>query len=135
MKGICSRKSRFSSSPFRKMQQKWDILSNPDIHIVVLKGTTGHEDRKATVFWDKKTKEVYLHAGSLPEAPEGRQYQIWALVDGKPVNAGMYAEQKGSQVPLSVVPRAQDFAVTLEKSGGTASPTMTNMYMMGFVDM
>ena len=43
------------------------------------------------------------------------QYQLWAIADGKPVNAGMYTEEKDSKVALSKIPKAQAFAITLEK--------------------
>lgn len=115
----------------QKMNQKMEMFSNPDIQMVMLKGVEKHTDSKAMVFWDKKTKEVYLNAESLPKAPEGMQYQLWAIADGKPVSAGMYTEEKDSKTALSHIPKAQAFAITLEKQGGSTVPTMENMYVMG----
>ncbi|UWX62603.1 anti-sigma factor [Chryseobacterium oranimense] len=115
----------------QKMNQKMSLFSNPDMQMVMLKGVEKHTDSKAMVFWDKKTKEVYLNAESLPKAPEGMQYQLWAIADGKPVSAGMYSEEKDSKTALSNIPKAQAFAITLEKKGGSAVPTMENMYVMG----
>ncbi len=59
------------------------------------------------------------------------QYQLWAIEDGKPVSAGMYSEDKDSQVALASIPKAQAFAITLEKEGGSPVPTMENMFVMG----
>ncbi len=59
------------------------------------------------------------------------QYQLWAIADGKPVNAGMYTEEKDSKIALANIPKAQAFAITLEKKGGSPVPTMENMYVMG----
>jgi len=115
----------------QKMNQKMDMFSNPDLQMVMLKGVEKHTDSKAMVFWDKKTKEVYLNAESLPKAPEGMQYQLWAIADGKPVSAGMYTEEKDSKTALANIPKAQAFAITLEKQGGSTVPTMENMYVMG----
>lgn len=115
----------------QKMNQKMDMFSNPDMKMVMLKGVEKHTDSKAMVFWDKKTKEVYLNGENLPKAPEGMQYQLWAIADGKPVNAGMYTEEKDSKTALAHIPNAQAFAITLEKQGGSAVPTMENMYVMG----
>lgn len=115
----------------QKMNQKMSMFSNPDMQMVMLKGVEKHTDSKAMVFWDKKTKEVYLNAEHLPKAPEGMQYQLWAIADGKPVNAGMYTEEKDSKIALSSIPAAQAFAITLEKQGGSEVPTMENMYVMG----
>ncbi|WP_029293350.1 anti-sigma factor [Chryseobacterium hispalense] len=115
----------------QKMNKKMEMISNPDMKMVMLKGVEKHTDSKAMVFWDTKTKEVYLNADSLPKAPEGMQYQLWAIEDGKPVNAGMYTEDKDSKIALANIPKAQAFAITLEKQGGSPVPTMENMYVMG----
>lgn len=114
-----------------KMNRKIDMFSNPDMQMVMLKGVEKHAEAKAMVFWDKKTKEVYLNAEKLPKAPEGMQYQLWAIEDGKPVNAGMYTEDKDSRTALASIPNAQAFAITLEKEGGSNVPTMENMFVMG----
>ncbi|MEC3876214.1 anti-sigma factor [Chryseobacterium salviniae] len=115
----------------QKMNQKMEMISNPDMKMVMLKGVEKHADSKAMVFWDTKTKAVYLNADKLPKAPEGMQYQLWAIEDGKPVNAGMYTEEKDSRIALANIPKAQAFAITLEKQGGSPVPTMENMYVMG----
>ncbi|MGE8554931.1 MAG: anti-sigma factor [Chryseobacterium jejuense] len=115
----------------QKMNQKIAMFSNPDMQMVMLNGVENHKDAKAMVFWDKKTKEVYLNAEKLPKAPTGMQYQLWAIEDGKPVNAGMYSEDKDSQIALASISKAQAFAITLEKEGGSSVPTMENMFVMG----
>lgn len=117
----------------QKMHEKIEMVSNPDMKMVMLKGVEKHADSKAMVFWNTKTKEVYLNADSLPKAPEGMQYQLWAIKDGKPVNAGMYTEDKDSKIAIANIPNAQAFAITLEKQGGSPTPTMENMYVMGGV--
>lgn len=114
-----------------KMSRKMEMVTNPDMKTVMLKGVEKHTDSKAMVFWDTKTKAVYLDAERLPKAPEGMQYQLWAIADGKPVNAGMYTEEKDSKIALANIPKAQAFAITLEKQGGSLAPTMENMYVMG----
>ncbi|KPE52514.1 anti-sigma factor domain-containing protein [Chryseobacterium indologenes] len=132
-KEIAKMKTEKQSLDFsmQKMNQKIAMFSNPDMQTVMLKGVEKHQDAKAMVFWDKKTKQVYLNAESLPKAPEGMQYQLWAIEDGKPVSAGMYSEEKDSKIVLATISKAQAFAITLEKEGGSPVPTMENMYVMG----
>ncbi len=43
---------------------------------------------KATVYWNTVSKDVYVLQNSMPKAPSGKQYQLWAIVNGKPVDAG-----------------------------------------------
>lgn len=117
----------------QKADQKWNMIANPNMQTVALNGVEKHPDVKAVVFWDKKTKQVYLHAGNLPEAPEGMQYQLWAIADGKPISAGLYTQEKDTEIPLAVIANAQNFAITLEKAGGSEQPTMENMFVIGGV--
>jgi anti-sigma-K factor RskA len=117
----------------QNMQQKLDIAANPDMKKVVLAGVDKHPESKATVLWDTNSKDVYLNVNSLPKAPEGMEYQLWAIADGKPVSAGMYSEDKDGRIALANIPDAQAFAITLEKKGGSEAPTMENMYVMGGV--
>jgi anti-sigma-K factor RskA len=125
--------SKSKNLAMQNMQQKLDVVANPDMKKVVLAGVDKHPESKATVLWDTSSKDVYLNVNNLPKAPEGMQYQLWAIADGKPVSAGMYSEDKDGRIALANIPNAQAFAITLEKKGGSEVPTMENMYVMGGV--
>lgn len=117
----------------QNLEQKLHVTSNPNMLKIVLPGVEKHPESNAVVYWDKTSKDVYLTSNSLPKAPEGMQYQLWAIADGKPVSAGMYSDEKDGKIALANIPNAQAFAITLEKEGGSAVPTMENMYVMGGV--
>ena len=125
--------NQFKNLAMQNMQQKLDVVANPDMKKIVLAGVDKHPEAKATVLWDANSKDVYLSVNNLPKAPEGMQYQLWAIEDGKPVNAGMYSEDKDMKIALANITKAQAFAITLEKKGGSEAPTMENMYVMGGV--
>ncbi|RZL09055.1 MAG: anti-sigma factor, partial [Pedobacter sp.] len=44
----------------------------------------------ATIYWNKKSFEVYLMINTLPNPASDKQYQLWAIVGGKPVSAGVF---------------------------------------------
>ena len=100
--------------------------------VVKMKGVAGKESNLATVYWDTRTKDVYLFSNNLPPAEPGKQYQLWAMVDGKPVDAGVIGNCEGL-CKLKNIPSAQAFAVTLEKAGGSPVPTMSSLYVMGSI--
>lgn len=92
----------------------------------------------ATVFWNKQTSDVYLTVNHLPKPTAGKQYQLWAIVDGKPVDAGMVETNMigNPDNPVKMNPKiqgAQAFAITLEKTGGSPTPTMEELYVLGKV--
>lgn len=87
----------------------------------------------ATVYWDTRSKDVYLMANNLPQPEAGKQYQLWAIVDNRPVDAGMLDISQGKvMVKMKNITRAQYFAITLERQGGSTSPE-GKMYVMGKV--
>ncbi len=125
-------KQQYTALAYNQLQRKWDMSSNPEMKTVMLKGVEKHPGMKAMVYVDNKTKQTYLSLENLPKAPENMQYQLWAIVDGKPVDAGMYDQQSGDMVQkMYVIEHAQAFAITLEHAGGSPTPTMENMYVMG----
>lgn len=108
------------------------LLSNPSVIKVPLLGVAGKENAGATLYWNSHNKLVYLDAARLPKAPSGSQYQLWALVDGKPIDAGVLENCPGV-CALKIVQKAQAFAITLEKAGGSPTPTLSQMVVMGNV--
>ena len=110
--------------------QDYSIVSSARILKISLPGVAGKENDLATVYWDTLSKDVYLRADRLPKAQAGRQYQLWAIVDGKTVDAGVLENCEGL-CRLKSVARAQAFAITLEKAGGSPTPTLSQMVVLG----
>jgi anti-sigma-K factor RskA len=117
---------------YQNLKSRWDMANNPAVKTVPLLGVEKHPDMKAMVYMEEKSNQVYLTLENMPVAPENQQYQLWAIVDGKPVSLGVYnQEAKEEMQKMAVVNAAQAFAITLEKRGGSPTPTLENMYVMG----
>lgn len=90
----------------------------------------------AAIYNNTDNKKTYLDVITLPAAPSGKQYQLWALVDGTPVDMGVFdlkinANSDFLEVPF--VEGAGAFAVTLEDAGGKPTPDLTQLYIIGNV--
>ncbi|AMM52562.1 hypothetical protein TH61_17140 [Rufibacter sp. DG15C] len=109
------------------------VVRDPQTQSIPLKGTPQHAAAAAKVFWNQETKEVFIDPASLPKAPSDKQYQLWALVDGKPVDAGVIAASTDALLRMKTIEKAQAFAVTLEPKGGSVNPTLDAMYVMGAI--
>lgn len=114
------------------LRNNMQLMTAPGLLKVSMPGIAGKENNLVTLYWDTSNKNVYLLANNLPAAPAGKQYQLWALVDGKPVDAGML-ENCETLCQLKPVRQAQAFAITLEKAGGSPLPDLTQLYVMGKV--
>jgi anti-sigma-K factor RskA len=114
------------------MSKDMDVVTDKNALPVVLNGTPHAPDALAKIFWMKNTGDVYVDPTNLPQPAAGKQYQLWAIVDGKPVDGGMISTKKGMYKiqKMKSFGKAEAFAITLEKEGGSPTPTMTEMYVM-----
>lgn len=117
----------------QQYQKAAEMMADQRFAMVQLTDPKGTQPNVTTVFWDKATKDVYLMANKLPPAAKNKQYQLWALVDGKPVDAGMVDPDCSALCKMKNIPKAQAFAITLEKAGGSPVPTMDQLFVMGNV--
>ena len=115
-------------------QEEVAILQNPNFKIIKLLGQKDAPDATALVYFDKIKQEVYLSALRLPQAPTGKQYQLWAIIDGKPVDAGMI-NGAGNVLRMKSLTNAVAFAISLENTGGSTTEAGPKgvIYVMGAV--
>jgi anti-sigma-K factor RskA len=111
------------------MPSEVNMLMSPEMKMSKLVGQKGSENSTVVLAWDTKTNTVYVVRSNLPEAPVGMQYQLWAIVNDKPMDAGVFDIKNNTQ-ELKTVPLPKAFAVTLEKKGGSPVPT-SDIKVMG----
>lgn len=107
----------------------------PEVKKIELKGTTNAPIASSTVFWNSATNETYLSVGQLEALPKAFQYQLWAIIDGKPVDAGLINSiNVNSLLKMeNIGGRVAAFAITIEPVGGSESPTLEKMQVLGNV--
>jgi anti-sigma-K factor RskA len=113
------------------------ISEDPNWKIIKLAGQKNPNDNMV-VYWHPKGKHVMVNTTKmvLPTNDKSHQYQLWALVNGKPVDLGVFDVNTDSArilVDMKEIGIAQAFAVTLERRGGSPTPTMEQMMAMGGV--
>ncbi len=103
-----------------------NILKNPELVKMELKGAALAPYAKAMVYCNFKTNEIFLDVRALPAPPDSMQYQFWAIVKGKPIDAGMIDLCKPTDTcgihPMNPVADAHAFAISLERKGGCVQP-------------
>lgn len=113
-----------------------DMMKDPGMAIIKMPAIpSGPDPTSATVvYWDTATKDVYLAVNKLPTPAADQQYQLWAMVDGNPVDAGVFDIGNATGLfKMKNIPRAEAFAITLEKKGGSPTPSLDKLYVMGKV--
>lgn len=119
---------------YEKLAQNMDMISNPKMKQVSLEGLPEFPKTAVALFWDTESKDVYLQVKNLPKPPKGKQYQLWSI-DGEIVeDAGVFEmkDENTTIYKMKNVPKANAFAITLEKEGGVPVAEGA-MYVLGKV--
>ncbi|GCC50738.1 hypothetical protein SanaruYs_09560 [Chryseotalea sanaruensis] len=108
------------------------VMNNPDFKRVVMKGTDNAPQALAAVYWNENSQEVYLSLQNMKALSKENQYQLWAIIDGKPVDAGVFDGNLAGLIKMKNIGQgAAAFAVTIEPKGGKSSPTLETMQVIG----
>jgi anti-sigma-K factor RskA len=111
------------ASQVQEYADKLAVLNDPRQKVVSLTNSQAPAQGLLTVYFDSTSGKIHLMVHNLGPAPQGMQYQLWAIKGGQPLNAGVFDPVKGIH-SLEVVPNeVQTFAITLEPTGGSPLPT------------
>lgn len=112
------------------------VLTESSMKKVVMAGTPKDAQASVSVMWSANSNKAVMFAENITAPPTDMQYQLWAIVDAKPVSLGLfnYDEVLDMTEPFEVaMDNVSAFAITLEKKGGSPTPTMENMVVIGTV--
>lgn len=118
------------------MNDQLDVYRDTTFRMVKLKGMPKHASASMMVAYSPVKKKVMIAMAnlSLPENDQAHQYQLWAIVNKKPVSLGVF-DKTGSDTSamkeMASVGHPDTFAVTLEPRGGSINPTMDQMMVIG----
>ncbi|MEQ8473359.1 MAG: anti-sigma factor [Marinoscillum sp.] len=113
------------------IRQDLAVLVSPEFSRIILNGTDNAKNAKAVIYWNPEQEEVYLNSANLASLGTNQQYQLWALIDGVPVDAGVFDAEEGTFQIMKNIAKADAFAVTIEQLGGAESPTLSTMQVFG----
>ena len=114
------------------------VLRDNKNTVIALSGQAVAPRAFAKVFWNKEKQTVYIDASGLPDPPKGMVYQVWALKMSPltPTSVGLLSDFKSNVSKIFAIENndsAEGFGITLEKAGGSKSPTMEQLYTLGTV--
>jgi anti-sigma-K factor RskA len=107
----------------KNMLDTMKMMSDPNVAVVSLVGTQKASPSSANIYWDTTSSNVYLVVKNMPKLPSNKQYQLWALLSGKPIDLGLF--DGGSDKIILKMNNAQNadaFAITIEDRGNGNLP-------------
>jgi len=129
-------KTRFANQ-VNLMDSQLDMYRDTSFKVLKLKGMPKSPGAAMVLAWSPVNKKVMVDVQSikLPQHDQKHQYQLWALVKGKPMDMGVFDNPTGKDTAgvkeMKNVALADGFAVTLEPTGGSINPSLDHMVVIG----
>jgi anti-sigma-K factor RskA len=106
------------------------IMRDMNTKMFALQSIDTAQNYMVKVYWNSRSHESYIDIITMPEPAQGMQYQLWAMVNGQPVDAGMIEMKSESGIHrMKKVFEADGWAITVEPSGGSVVPTLTSLML------
>ncbi len=114
------------------------LLRDKNVKVVPLGGQEVSPSSYAKAYWNKQDQKLFIDAIGLPEPPDGMVYQVWSLKLNPltPTSVGLledFAMDNNKVFALNNPNDSEAFGITLEPSGGSASPNLDQLYALGAV--
>jgi anti-sigma-K factor RskA len=108
-----------------ELKKMMEVMTNPNVTVVSMVGTQINPS-SANIYWDTASADVYMVIKNMPKLPSEKQYQLWAFIDQKPVDLGLFdADKPNLFLKMKNTQKAEAFAITIEKRGNGAIPQGT----------
>ena len=112
------------------IKEDYSIASGAEFRKIIMNSLDTLKTVSAIIYWNQASNDVYLNTQSLPELTADLQYQLWFIKDGKPIDSGIF-DHKSKLLKMAKAMNPQSFAITVEKRGGSPTPTLTSMVVLG----
>lgn len=127
-----------ATSSLEKSKELLTTLRDKNVAVIPLGGQEVSPDSYAKAYWNKEQDQLFIDAQGLPEPPEGMAYQVWSLTLDPltPTSVGLledFTDDENRIFALVNPNNSQAFGITLEPAGGSAFPTLEQLYVLGTV--
>jgi len=116
-------------------QDVTSLLNSPGMQFVDLQGVDPNPQAFGKVVLDPDKGAAVVYMYRLPQTPEGMEYQLWVMREGKPTSIGTFTVNEDGSAMLAMdeitdPSKIASFLVTIEPAGGRVAPTGM-MYLTG----
>jgi anti-sigma-K factor RskA len=124
-------------SEVQRKEELLTILEAREVDLVMMAGTENtNPNGYGKVVWDKQGGRALLQVANMPVVPSDKDYQLWFIVNGQPISAGVFAVDDPQRDNFFKIEQLRSdaregaFAITMEPKGGVPQPT-GDMYLLG----
>ena len=101
------------------------FVNDPETERHLLKGNKISPDASVLSYVNHSKKSVFVHIHNLPDL-EGKDYQMWADVDGEMIDMGVIDTSKDI-LAMQYIQNAESINISIEEKGGSDHPDVSNL--------
>ncbi len=113
---------------FAEKEKVFALLNDVNTKPHQLIGSPVSPQSTAIVYWNETDHKVLMSTQGMPAPPEGKQYQVWADVEGEMINMGLIDPENQGMQEMKYIAQAESVNITLEPKGGSEHPTVALLY-------
>ncbi|NJL74158.1 MAG: anti-sigma factor [Saprospiraceae bacterium] len=113
------------------LQAQYQFVTNVNTKHVHLTGTKIDPHALAVIYWNESEAVAYLDVLNLPEPDSGKEYQLWADVEGNMINIGGIKAENRQLQAITYIQKAESLNVTIEDIGQNKKPTVEQLIISG----
>ncbi len=117
----------------RRQSELYAILQHEATLPVRIEPQGDAYNAEAVAYLNPLEKVAYINTGLLPPPPPGKDYQLWADVDGEMINMGVIDLAHEGLQAVNFIEHAESLNITLEPEGGSQAPTVAMLVGYGKV--
>ena len=102
-------------------------ISSPNNKLLQVQPTDKFPETKLVIHHNPEIKTNYIQLDDLPPLAADQSYQLWSLRDGQdPMPLNVF-QGDTNIFEVSFIDNTNAYAITIEKSGGSETPDLTNL--------
>ena len=112
-------------SGFDKTVYDMLVMRDENSQVINLQPKDTSLNFKARIYWNKLSREIFLDVIKLPEPNPEQEYQLWAVLNNEPLDAGSFnAHEFTGLQRMKEINAAEYWLVTLESKDSLNGPTL-----------
>lgn len=134
MEDEVSQKMKTLEAELAILSDKQSLIMGESTIKTLLVPTDFRPEAKAEIYWEPKENKALLVRKDLPGLKEDQDYQLWAIVDGKPLDLGTFdMSSDESEIVRVEMTKVDAFGITVEPKGGSPEPSLEQLVVIGNV--
>ena len=133
---LSERKNEISrlESKYKELEENCTSISSQyaflnDAKSLPITLSAADSDNRVVVYWNEDQEKSLMRIVDLPQLENSETYQLWADVNGKMLDLGIFDSESEELIAMGFYDKATSLNITIEPAGGSDHPTVSRLVL------